>query len=204
MQEQQPVRRLPVSVVAGIAAGALAAGGGAAWWVWNSHRSYTPSVSPTTQLHQLTPQVVQPSVEQTVQIYWIKSTGNPIELAPSQIALRGTSQPDELLEGAFSRLLAGSNDPAFVSAIPRGTSLRSVKILEDGVHVDLSKEFTTGGGSTSMSARLKQVLYTATSLNPNANVWIDVEGQKLNVLGGEGLEIDQPVTRESFEKNFSL
>jgi spore germination protein GerM len=202
--QEQPVRRIPASVVAGIAVGALAAGGGLGWWVWKLHHSYPQSVPPTNQLHHLTPQAVQPSVEQTVQVYWLKSTGEPIELISHQIVLKDASQPDKLLEGAFSKLLAGSNNPAFVSAIPKGTSLRSVKVAEDGIHVDLSREFTTGGGSTSMSARLKQVLYTATSLDPNANVWIDVEGQKLNVLGGEGLEIDQPVTRKNFEKNFSL
>lgn len=202
--QEQPVRRIPASVVAGIAVGALAAGGGLGWWAWKLHNSYTQSVPPTNQLHHLTPQAVQPSVEQTVQVYWLKSTGEPIELVSHQIVLKDASQPDKLLEGAFNKLLAGSNDPAFVSAIPKGTSLRSVKVAEDGIHVDLSREFTTGGGSTSMSARLKQVLYTATSLDPNANVWIDVEGQKLNVLGGEGLEIDQPVTRKNFEKNFSL
>jgi len=76
-----------------------------------------------------------------------------------------------------------------------------VTIQNDGIHVDLSQEFTTGGGSASMSSRVAQVLYTATSLQPNAKVWIDIEGKPLEVLGGEGLLLEQPLTRESFEKN---
>ncbi|MEW5861695.1 MAG: spore germination protein, partial [Cyanobacteriota bacterium] len=59
-------------------------------------------------------------------------------------------------------------------------------------------------GSASMTGRVAQILYTATSINPNTNVWIDVEGKRLEVLGGEGLVIDQPLTRQNFEKNFDL
>jgi spore germination protein GerM len=70
--------------------------------------------------------------------------------------------------------------------------------------VDLSQEFTAGGGSASMTGRVAQILYTATSINPNTNVWIDVEGKRLEVLGGEGLVLDQPLTRQNFEKNFDL
>jgi spore germination protein GerM len=31
-----------------------------------------------------------------------------------------------------------------------------------------------------------------------------VEGKPLEVLGGEGLELEQPLTRENFKKNFAL
>ncbi|MBC6435773.1 spore germination protein, partial [Nostoc sp. HG1] len=42
------------------------------------------------------------------------------------------------------------------------------------------------------------------TLQPKAKVWIDVEGKPLEILGGEGLEIERPMTRQSFEENFSL
>ncbi|MFM6620018.1 MAG: GerMN domain-containing protein, partial [Dolichospermum sp.] len=72
------------------------------------------------------------------------------------------------------------------------------------VHVNLSENFTTGGGSTSMIGRIGQIVYTATSLNPQAKVYIEVNGKPLEVLGGEGVELEQPLTRESFQKNYPL
>ncbi len=200
MQDQQQVRRIPLGVIAGISAVLLAGGGGAAWLGWNSIMTSTTTPVPTTP--EL-PKPVQPSTEEKVQVYWLNNVNNRIEVVPSSITL-DADEPSEIIEGALKSLLIGPADPAFATTIPKGTKIRKVSLEADGVHVDLSKEFTKGGGSASMTGRVAQVLYTASSLDPAAKVWIEVEGKPLEVLGGEGLILDQPMTREKFKENFAL
>jgi spore germination protein GerM len=49
------------------------------------------------------------------------------------------------------------------------------------------------------------VIYTATSLDPNAKVFISVSRQSIDdrhLLGGEGLTLQQPTTRDRFAADF--
>ena len=203
MQDQkQQVRRIPLGIVTGISALLLALGVGGSWWAWNSLKFST--TTPVTQTAKQ-PQLAQPpSAEVKVQVYWLNDVNNQIELVASSIKLDGGEEPAEVLKGAFGKLLAGPSDPGVATTIPQGTKLRRLELKTNGVHVGLSEEFTTGGGSASMTGRLAQVLYTASSLDPEANVWVEVEGERLEVLGGEGLLLEQPLTREDFEQNFDL
>lgn len=205
-QRPQPSRSVPLSMLAGLSVLALLAGGGAAWWTWNSVNPPSNSQAPTIEspTSQVSPSPAEPvPAGQTVQVYWLKTVGDRIEPTASPVTIN-EDEPKAVLETAFQTMLEGSTDPELTSTVPEGTTLKSLDIREDGVHVDLSQEFTTGGGSASMTGRLAQVIYTASTLNPAAPVWISVEGEPLEVLGGEGLIVDQPMTRADFEQNFSL
>jgi spore germination protein GerM len=164
-----------------------------------------PTSQPTTGIKPTQPPIASTAGE-IAQVYWLKSTGTQSELVPTTLSLdtqnKTAKSEAAKLESAFERLLSGPSDPATTTTIPTGTKLRSLALMSDGIHVDLSKEFTMGGGSASVMARLGQVIFTATSLEPDANVWISVEGKRLDVLGGEGLVVDQPLTRRSFEKDY--
>ncbi len=166
----------------------------------------TPTAQKPNALASKSPQPkpLQQTPGQTVQVYWVKEASGKFEGVPTKVAVKQADKPDATLQAAFNSLLAGPKDASVSSEIPQGTKLRSLSVKNDGVYVDLSAEFTSGGGSNSMTGRLGQVIYTATSLKPNTKVWISVEGKPLELLGGEGLEVAQPSTRQSFDKNFPL
>ena len=166
----------------------------------------TPTAQTPNALASKSPQPkpLQETAAQTVQVYWVKEASGKFEGVPTKVAVKQADKPDATLQAAFNSLLAGPKDASVSSEIPKGTKLRSLSVKNDGVYVDLSAEFTSGGGSNSMTGRLGQVIYTATSLKPNTKVWISVEGKPLELLGGEGLEVAQPSTRQSFDKNFPL
>ena len=142
----------------------------------------------------------------TVELYWLPSQSTDINLVPTPVTLdikRGeTSQ--QILTTALQLLLAGPEAESYATTIPAKTELLNLTIKEDGIHLNLSQDLTLGGGSASMTARLGQIIYTATTLQPNAAVWIEVQGKPLELLGGEGLMIGQPMTRQDFEENFVL
>jgi len=143
---------------------------------------------------------------QTPQVYWLDATADTIQLIPKPISSDSKSEEGDggELELAFQQLLAGPKEEAYVSEIPEQTKLLEVKQLPDGIYVNLSQEFETGGGTMSMTGRLAQVLHTATSLNPDARVWLQVEGETREVFGGEGLVLEQPLSRDRFKVDFGL
>lgn len=146
--------------------------------------------------------------EKTAQVYWIKQSadGTGFELVSQSIQVQADiNQPSEFLTATFQNLLAGPTEGSNgASTIPSGTKLLSLQVKGDQVRVNLSEDFQFGGGSASMIGRVGQVVYTATALNPNAQVYLELNGEQIEVLGGEGLELEQPLTRDSYKKNFEL
>ncbi len=203
MEDPQKTRLIPVGIVAGIAAVLVAVGAGLTWWTLTSRSPQEPVISsPTTTSPSPLPSPSQ-TVEKTVAIYWVKDTNGKQIIVSQPVQIQAQNDPTAFLTVAFDQLLTSSPDTNQFSEIPKGTTIQKLTTNNDDVYIDLSAEFTQGGGSASMIGRLGQVVYTATTLNPNSKVWISVGGQPLTVLGGEGLEIPQPITRPIFEKEFS-
>jgi spore germination protein GerM len=195
--------RLSLGAIAGIVVAALVIGGGASWLAYRTLTALQTPSAPT--IPQGEGSEKPQSTEESVQIYWLGDRGQRLELLPASIAVQKSANKQEKVEIALKSLLSGQTTASESTAIPEGTKLLGVTTEKDGVRVNLSKEFTTGGGTASMTGRLGQIIYTATSVEPNSQVWIDVEGQPLELLGeGEGLIVDQPMTRQNFEENFEL
>ncbi|BAZ38335.1 hypothetical protein NIES4101_42720 [Calothrix sp. NIES-4101] len=200
MRNEQKNNRISSGVIAVVSAAVVAVSGGVAWFTWNTINNQSPVVENSSN-----PNKNNVANERTAEIYLLKDTGKNFELVAVPVEVAASkNQPNEFLQAAFSSLLTAKNDGDTSSVIPSGTKVLGVKVENDAVRVDLSNEFTSGGGSASMIGRVGQVVYTASSLNQNAKVYISVNGKELDVLGGEGLELEQPLTREGFKKDYQL
>jgi spore germination protein GerM len=200
--------RFSLTVVAAITGLILAAGAGAAWWAKSSLDQQAqvsqPNPSPIAKEEKtVVPEAI--TQEQVVEICWLNPTGDSIELVPSTMTFSKSIKSEGVLTTALETLLAQPpKDSSYTTAIPAGTKLLALSTDKSGIHLNLSQEFVSGGGSASMSSRLAQVLFTVTSSanDEDKPVWISVEGKPLENLGQEGIVVSQPMTRKDFRDNF--
>jgi sporulation and spore germination protein/immunoglobulin-like protein involved in spore germination len=103
---------------------------------------------------------------------------------------------------AMESLLAGPTQQeqaaAVGSQIPAATQFLGLTVDDGIATVDLTSEFESGGGSASMNMRIAQVVYTLTQFSTVKGVLFELDGQRVDVLGGEGVIVDQPVTRKNY------
>jgi spore germination protein GerM len=166
--------------------------GGTTWLTWQA----------------LTPVALTQQLETRLESYWLRVNGQQqISLVPQQVAVSEDISSEQAIIAGVIDLLANSTAVNQASAIPTGTRLLDLRIAPEGIYVNLSHEFSQGGGSDSMIYRVAQVIYTVTSLDPDAKVYLSVEGQLLDeshALSGEGLLLRQPLTRQQFAQDFPL
>jgi spore germination protein GerM len=126
-------------------------------------------------------------------LYLIRSEPTAFTLEPVRRQL-GNRDPDDFARLAVAALAEGATpgeaEAGLSSAVPAATEVRSAR-LEDGVlTVDLSAAFAGGGGTASMRGRLEQVRWTLTGPTSIEAVELRLAGEPLRVLGGEGLLVE--------------
>ncbi|NJL46562.1 MAG: spore germination protein [Leptolyngbyaceae cyanobacterium SM2_5_2] len=231
MEHKDKLRRIPLGIFAGLATLMLASGGSVAWFTWRTLNPKPPvaefptletkpdaavTTPPETTLSPVEPAAPTappketttpaPAADVAGQVFWLKDEGGQLKLVPEAISVAADASSDAQVKTAFDALLSKPGDPeqnAFTT-IPEQTQLLEATVQADGIHVNLSADFETGGGSAAMMGRLGQVIYTATAFDPAAPVWISVDSKPLTLLGGEGLEVSQPMTRDDFNQSFEL
>jgi Sporulation and spore germination/Immunoglobulin-like domain of bacterial spore germination len=166
--------------------------------------SEPPASSPSTGGPSASPrQTAAPTPAGTtiVRAYFVLG-GEPgsVGLVP---VLREVSETTAVARAAMNALLAGpsadeSGERTVTSAIPDGTRLLDIAIRNGTATVDLSTEFDSGGGSTSMQYRLAQVVYTLTQFSTVRSVIFQIEGETVTVFGGEGIVLDGPQARADY------
>ncbi len=119
--------------------------------------------------------------------------------------IRAIPSSDSPLRDTIQVLLAGPNSQevnmGLLSMIPSGSRLRGVSVRGDTAFVDFSENFRFNTlGREGLDAQLKQVVFAATEYPTVKRVQILIEGKKVQYLGPEGIRIDAPLTRQSFQE----
>ncbi len=94
---------------------------------------------------------------------------------------------------------ASEKSNSLITNIPDKTTLLSVSIRNNIAYVNLSKEFEYNpSGKESTLAQLKQIVYTTTEFPNIKSVQILIEDKVKTYLGGEGIIINKPISRNDF------
>jgi len=100
-------------------------------------------------------------------------------------ALINGPKPEEKQKGVYTE-------------IPHSAQVINISELSDRVIVNLNSSFVNGGGADSLYKRLYQLIKTA-KLNSQLPVYLYIDGQKADVVGGDGIIISQPLSNSSLE-----
>ena len=87
----------------------------------------------------------------------------------------------------------------FTSEIPQGTKLLSLRESPESILIDLSSDFESGGGAESTYMRIKQLIKTANA-NSSVPAFLYINGRQVNVIGGEGVMLKQPLNERSLDE----
>lgn len=110
--------------------------------------------------------------------------GTPIEFALT--SLFNGPKPDEVKFGVYSE-------------IPVGTRLEKITETDDAIFVDVSEHFAFGGGTDSIYKRIFQLIKTAKH-NTKKPVYLLINGEKIDVIGGDGIMLTQPLNENSLSE----
>lgn len=154
----------------------------------------TATTTPDTQVQSTTTAASNDAIALRVYFSRDEKMAAAARIVPMTLQT-GAASVQALLEGPS----AEEGEVGMFTAIPAGTEFLGLDI-EDGVAtVDLSQEYTSGGGSLSMFTRLAQVVFTLTQFPSVDGVRFKIDGQLITALGGEGIVVDEPITREDLE-----
>lgn len=110
---------------------------------------------------------------------------------------------EDKLTFAIKELLKGPNfvekSMGAYSEIPKTTKLNKIKYEKNKVIIDLSTDFQYGGGTDSIYSRMMQLIKTAINNTNNKKIYLYLDGKQVNILGGEGIMVSQPLTEKSLE-----
>lgn len=162
----------------------------------SSTPSSTPTATPEPSGSPEPSESPAPSGQTQVSVYFLH--GEKV-----QPVLRSTAGP-AVATAAIRALLDGptaaERTAGLTSSVPDGTELLGISVADGVATIDLSEDYSSGGGTLSMTTRLAQVVFTLTRFPTVDAVNFRLEGEPVEVFGGEGIVLDRPATRAQFEE----
>lgn len=134
-------------------------------------------------------------------LYFVRIDGDGV-MARREVK-RTVPLTDSPLTDAIGSLLMGPGEDELrkelITLIPQGTKLLSAQVRGTTAYLNFSEPFMYNSyGIEGYAGQLKQVVWTATSFPTVQDVQILVEGERRDYLGGEGVYIGRPLSRNSF------
>jgi spore germination protein GerM len=212
------MRTLRLGLVLGLLAVASACGNGDDTATGTTPPETTTPSSTTTTIES--PETTEPAVTTSPASTVPVSTPAPTSPTPSLVDVRIYLLRDErltvthrqvegpaVLRNTLAELLDGPTDSESAAGlhteIPDGTMLRDVNLANGLATVDLSRDYESGGGTLSMTARLAQVIFTATQFDNADEVLFWLDGAPVEFFGGEGIVLDDPQQRRDVDWAFT-
>ncbi len=139
--------------------------------------------------------------KETVEIYFLALDANDNGIYKK--VQREVPIGENKLEYAIKELLKGPNivekSTGAYSEIPKATKLISVKQTGNKIVINFSSDFQYGGGTDSIYSRMMQLIKTSLHNTKGKQIYLYLDGKQVNVIGGEGVMVSQPLTENSLE-----
>ena len=140
--------------------------------------------------------------DQYVNIYFIGKNENNEEVYKAVKRVYNKEIDGSQIRFAVNELIEGPKQEerakGVYTEIPSDSEVINISELSDKVIVNLNSAYVTGGGTDSLYKRLYQLIKTV-KLNSKLPVYLFIDGQRADVVGGEGIMLSQPLSNSSLE-----
>lgn len=138
-----------------------------------------------------------------INVFFIGKNENGDELYRAVKRKYDRDENGQQLSFAISKLVEGPNqierEKGIYSEIPSGTKVISVVETDKKAIINLTSAFDNGGGTDGLYKRLYQLVKTANK-NTKLPVYLYIDNKQVDVIGGEGLMINQPLDERVFNE----
>ena len=147
-------------------------------------------------------QPFEPKIEPTkkndneAEIYFLTEKGQDVKLSTTKKDFKTSSDKfRSTMEALFSGPNGFEKIAGVYSEIPPETKLLGIKEDANSYTINISDDFEKGGGADSMKIRVKQLVITATQAADGKDVYLEINGERVEYVGGEGIMVLQPLQR---------